>query len=121
MACEMKFPKITKKQDDEEGQPLTQYAALPWRLGEGVEILLATSRDTRRWIIPVMKRNKFKMIRRSQREYYAPRRGRALLLRLFTGREACFVQGRRYGGELIPRVIAVERNGISLCGNALIC
>jgi 8-oxo-dGTP pyrophosphatase MutT (NUDIX family) len=48
----MKFPKITKKQDDEEGEPLTQYAALPWRLGEGVEILLATSRDTRRWIIP---------------------------------------------------------------------
>jgi 8-oxo-dGTP pyrophosphatase MutT (NUDIX family) len=52
MAYEMKFPKTTKKQDDEEGEPLAQYAALPWRLGEGVEILLVTSRDTRRWIIP---------------------------------------------------------------------
>lgn len=32
----------------------TQYAALPWRSSEfgGVEILLATSRDTRRWVIP---------------------------------------------------------------------
>jgi 8-oxo-dGTP pyrophosphatase MutT (NUDIX family) len=52
MAYEMRFPKITKKQDDKEGEPRAQYAALPWRLGEGVEILLATSRDTRRWVIP---------------------------------------------------------------------
>lgn len=30
-----------------------QYAALPWRLrGEAVQILLVTSRRTRRWIIP---------------------------------------------------------------------
>lgn len=30
-----------------------QYAALPWRMGErGVEVLLVTSRQTRRWIIP---------------------------------------------------------------------
>jgi 8-oxo-dGTP pyrophosphatase MutT (NUDIX family) len=31
-----------------------QYAALPWRHSkfEGVEILLATSRETRRWVIP---------------------------------------------------------------------
>lgn len=30
-----------------------QYAALPWRGEDGsVEILLATSRDTRRWVIP---------------------------------------------------------------------
>jgi len=30
-----------------------QYAALPWRLGkDGVEILLITSRETRRWVIP---------------------------------------------------------------------
>jgi 8-oxo-dGTP pyrophosphatase MutT (NUDIX family) len=48
----MKFPKITKKQNDEEGEPRAQYAALPWRLGEGVEILLVTSRDTGRWVIP---------------------------------------------------------------------
>ncbi|MDB5419026.1 MAG: hypothetical protein JWP50_2445 [Phenylobacterium sp.] len=34
--------------------PRAQYAALPWRRdGRGqVEILLITSRDTRRWIIP---------------------------------------------------------------------
>lgn len=31
----------------------TQYAALPWRLnGDAVEILLITSRRTRRWIVP---------------------------------------------------------------------
>ena len=30
-----------------------QYAALPWRKGkEGLEILLITSRETRRWVIP---------------------------------------------------------------------
>ncbi len=30
-----------------------QYAALPWRAGEhGPEVLLVTSRQTRRWIIP---------------------------------------------------------------------
>jgi 8-oxo-dGTP pyrophosphatase MutT (NUDIX family) len=35
------------------GEPRLQYAALPWRLvGEDVEILLASSRDTRRWVIP---------------------------------------------------------------------
>lgn len=29
-----------------------QYAALPWRSIDGVEILLVTSRRTRRWVIP---------------------------------------------------------------------
>lgn len=29
-----------------------QYAALPYRLGDEVEILLVTSRETRRWVIP---------------------------------------------------------------------
>jgi len=29
-----------------------QYAALPWRKANGVEILLITSRETRRWVIP---------------------------------------------------------------------
>lgn len=35
-------------------EPRTQYAALPWRrTGDGeVEILLITSRETRRWVIP---------------------------------------------------------------------
>jgi 8-oxo-dGTP pyrophosphatase MutT (NUDIX family) len=33
--------------------PRQQYAALPWRRGpEGLEILLITSRETRRWVIP---------------------------------------------------------------------
>ncbi|MBO6719661.1 MAG: NUDIX hydrolase [Rhizobiaceae bacterium] len=32
---------------------LVQAAALPWRMGEkGVEILLVTSRDTGRWVLP---------------------------------------------------------------------
>jgi 8-oxo-dGTP pyrophosphatase MutT (NUDIX family) len=29
-----------------------QYAALPWRKAPGLEILLITSRETRRWVIP---------------------------------------------------------------------
>jgi 8-oxo-dGTP pyrophosphatase MutT (NUDIX family) len=29
-----------------------QYAALPWRQASGFEILLITSRETRRWVIP---------------------------------------------------------------------
>jgi 8-oxo-dGTP pyrophosphatase MutT (NUDIX family) len=34
-------------------EPPTQYAALPWRNGEaGVEVLLITSRESRRWVIP---------------------------------------------------------------------
>ncbi len=33
-------------------KPRAQYAALPFRLAEGVEILLITSRETGRWVIP---------------------------------------------------------------------
>ncbi len=29
-----------------------QYAALPWRQAQGFEIMLITSRETRRWVIP---------------------------------------------------------------------
>ncbi|HEX3699560.1 MAG TPA: NUDIX hydrolase [Phenylobacterium sp.] len=33
--------------------PRQQFAALPWRrTGTGVEVLLITSRETRRWVIP---------------------------------------------------------------------
>ena len=33
--------------------PRRQYAALPWRRGDiGLEILLITSRETRRWVVP---------------------------------------------------------------------
>ena len=35
-------------------EPRVQFAALPWRRGAGgqVEVLLITSRETRRWVIP---------------------------------------------------------------------
>jgi 8-oxo-dGTP pyrophosphatase MutT (NUDIX family) len=34
-------------------RPHRQVAALPWRRGlEGIEVLLITSRETRRWVIP---------------------------------------------------------------------
>ena len=42
--------KPTKKQT--ATGPHTQYAALPWRVTRGAEILLLTSRRTRRWVIP---------------------------------------------------------------------
>ncbi|MBL8771726.1 MAG: NUDIX hydrolase [Phenylobacterium sp.] len=47
-----------KKQDrvrpEPDREPRTQYAALPWRRREDgeVEVLLITSRETRRWVIP---------------------------------------------------------------------
>ncbi|PWB82200.1 MAG: NUDIX hydrolase [Methylocystaceae bacterium] len=48
----MKYPKVEKKQENGGVEPQAQYAALPWRLGEGLEILLVSSRETRRWVIP---------------------------------------------------------------------
>ena len=35
-------------------EPKTQYAALPWRrvIGGEIQVLLITSRETRRWVIP---------------------------------------------------------------------
>ncbi len=47
----MKFPKVKKKKDSDT-EPRRQYAALPWRVTSEVEVLLASSRDTRRWVIP---------------------------------------------------------------------
>ena len=43
---------LTRRETDRE--PRTQYAALPWRRtpADAVEILLITSRETRRWVIP---------------------------------------------------------------------
>jgi 8-oxo-dGTP pyrophosphatase MutT (NUDIX family) len=35
-----------------EGGPGRQYAALPYRQQDGLEILLISSRETRRWVIP---------------------------------------------------------------------
>ncbi|WP_245620082.1 NUDIX hydrolase [Phenylobacterium immobile] len=48
----MRKPEIVRAEVDRE--PRAQYAALPWRRGgDGVlEILLITSRETRRWVIP---------------------------------------------------------------------
>jgi 8-oxo-dGTP pyrophosphatase MutT (NUDIX family) len=47
----MKFPKARKKSAT-GAEPARQYAALPWRMAERAEILLASSRETRRWVIP---------------------------------------------------------------------
>jgi 8-oxo-dGTP pyrophosphatase MutT (NUDIX family) len=42
------------KASKKEGPERTQYAALPYRVGgDGrIEVLLATSRETKRWVIP---------------------------------------------------------------------
>ena len=39
---------------EHDREPRAQFAALPWRRGAGgeVEVLLITSRETRRWVIP---------------------------------------------------------------------
>jgi 8-oxo-dGTP pyrophosphatase MutT (NUDIX family) len=47
----MKYPK-TQKQRDGGVEPKIQYAALPWRFGKSLEVMLVSSRETRRWIIP---------------------------------------------------------------------
>jgi 8-oxo-dGTP pyrophosphatase MutT (NUDIX family) len=45
-------PGPSNREPDRE--PRSQFAAVPWRRGPGgeVEILLITSRETRRWVIP---------------------------------------------------------------------
>ena len=46
-----KTPERLRAEPDRE--PKTQYAALPWRRsGDELQILLITSRETRRWVIP---------------------------------------------------------------------
>ncbi len=49
-----KSDKIQKTKKKDRATPRAQYGALPWRMSneDGVEILLVTSRDTRRWVIP---------------------------------------------------------------------
>ncbi|RAK67444.1 NUDIX hydrolase [Phenylobacterium kunshanense] len=45
--------KTDRLRPEADREPRTQYAALPWRRGDGgVEMLLITSRETRRWVIP---------------------------------------------------------------------
>ena len=49
---------MAKKSDrmrpEPDREPRTQYAALPWRKRDdgAIEVLLVTSRETRRWVIP---------------------------------------------------------------------
>jgi 8-oxo-dGTP pyrophosphatase MutT (NUDIX family) len=48
----MKFPEVEKKAKPGGEEPRRQYAALPWRKGETLEVMLVSSRDTHRWVIP---------------------------------------------------------------------
>jgi 8-oxo-dGTP pyrophosphatase MutT (NUDIX family) len=48
----MKYPKTKGMKQPPRAEPCRQYAAIPWRTHNGLEILLASSRETRRWIIP---------------------------------------------------------------------
>jgi 8-oxo-dGTP pyrophosphatase MutT (NUDIX family) len=43
---------VAGKRAAKAGGPALQFGALPFRRGEGLEILLVTSRETRRWVIP---------------------------------------------------------------------
>ena len=43
--------KLSRKTFD-PASPRTQVAALPWRSNPNVEILVASSRETRRWVLP---------------------------------------------------------------------
>ena len=46
--------KSDRLRPEADREPRTQYAALPWRKGDdgAVEMLLITSRESRRWVIP---------------------------------------------------------------------
>ncbi len=46
--------KSDRTRPEPDREPRTQYAALPWRKGADgeVEVLLITSRESRRWVIP---------------------------------------------------------------------
>jgi 8-oxo-dGTP pyrophosphatase MutT (NUDIX family) len=48
------MPKKAAATVEPDREPRHQYAALPWRRGEdgALEVLLITSRETRRWVIP---------------------------------------------------------------------
>ena len=49
-----KRPPEPPSSHEPDREPRTQFAALPWRRGAegGLEVLLITSRETRRWVIP---------------------------------------------------------------------
>lgn len=50
----MIYPPPEALRPEPDREPRNQYAALPWRRGVGglVEVLLISSRETRRWVIP---------------------------------------------------------------------
>ncbi len=48
----MKETKAARRKTVARPKPRAQCAALPWRFADGLEILLVTSRDTGRWVIP---------------------------------------------------------------------
>ena len=41
-----------KKARTKSNEPKRQYAALPFRQTDGIEVLLVSSRETRRWVVP---------------------------------------------------------------------
>ena len=49
-----KAPSYTEPRREPDREPRTQFAALPWRRTPdgGIEVLLITSRETRRWVVP---------------------------------------------------------------------
>ena len=45
--------KADRVRPEPDREPRAQYACVPWRKGEdGLEVLLLTSRETRRWVLP---------------------------------------------------------------------
>lgn len=48
----MNYSNILQKELFDAAPPRRQYAALPWRFDDGLDVLLISSRDTRRWVIP---------------------------------------------------------------------
>jgi 8-oxo-dGTP pyrophosphatase MutT (NUDIX family) len=48
----LKEPAATARRKDSRAKPRPQYGALPYRRAPDLEILLVTSRETGRWVIP---------------------------------------------------------------------
>lgn len=48
----MKDPAPSRRKKLTRSKPMAQYGALPFRLSRELEILLVTSRETGRWVIP---------------------------------------------------------------------
>lgn len=48
----MNEPAVSARKKHAKSKPWAQYGALPYRRAPGLEILLVTSRETGRWVIP---------------------------------------------------------------------